>query len=145
MTTRLVIACDHGGLTLKNEIVEQLARAPVEIDDLGVHTAESVDYPDLAHALCQRILDGAADRGILICGTGIGMSITANRHPGIRAALATDPFMSRMAREHNDANVLCLGGRVIGPSLAFEIVDAFLDKSFEGGRHSRRIEKIEPA
>jgi ribose 5-phosphate isomerase B len=143
MTIRLAMACDHGGLELKESLKKTLAGADLEILDLGCHTPDSVDYPDLAHELAGAVLGGQADQGILICGTGIGISMAANRHPGIRAALCTDPFMARMSREHNDANVLCLGGRVIGPSLAEEIVSAFLNGGFEGGRHGRRIDKIE--
>lgn len=143
MTIRLALACDHGGFELKESLKHSLGNSDVELLDMGVHTTDSVDYPDMAHGLAQAILDGKADRGLLICGTGIGISIAANRHPGIRAALCTDPFMSRMSREHNDANVLCLGGRVIGPSLALDIVHAFLNTPFEGGRHARRIAKIE--
>ncbi len=146
MTTRLVIASDHGGLDLKRQLVAHLAaRDDIELTDLGTDAPGSVDYPDYAHALAERVAGGAADRGVLVCGTGIGMSIAANRHPGVRAALCTDPYMARMAREHNDAHVLCLGGRVIGPSLAEEIVDAFLAGEFGGGRHARRVDKIEPA
>ena len=143
MPLRLVMASDHGGFSLKEDLKKALASAGVLITDLGVHQESSVDYPDLAHALCDTILGNDADIGLLVCGTGIGMSIAANRHPGIRAALCTDPYMSRMAREHNDANVLCLGGRVIGPSLAEDIVREFLGGSYEGGRHARRVGKID--
>jgi len=145
MTTRLAIACDHGGFPLKDELKAELAELGVTVLDLGTHSGDSVDYPDYAHALCARILAGEADLGLLICGTGLGMSMAANRHRGIRAALCTDPYMARMAREHNDANVLCLGARVIGPSLALEIVRAFLDGKFGGDRHARRVGKIDPA
>jgi ribose 5-phosphate isomerase B len=143
MGITLAMACDHGGFELKEVLKNSLADSDTEILDLGVNAPDSVDYPDKAHALADAILQGKADKGILVCGTGIGISIAANRHKGIRAALCTDPFMARMSREHNDANVLCLGGRVIGPSLAEEIVRAFLSSQFEGGRHADRIKKIE--
>ena len=145
MTLRLAIASDHGGYPLKAELAAWLGALPdVELLDLGVATPVAVDYPDQAHALCAALLAGRAELGILVCGTGIGMSIAANRHQGIRAALCTDPFMARMAREHNDANVLCLGGRVVGPALAQEIVSAYLTAGFEGGRHERRLAKLDP-
>jgi ribose 5-phosphate isomerase B len=145
MTKRLVLACDHGGYALKEELRGLLAEADVAVDDLGTDSSASVDYPDFAHALCGKILAGEAELGLLVCGTGLGMSMAANRHRGIRAAVCTDPYTARMAREHNDANVLCLGGRVVGPSLAWEIVRAFLEARFAGDRHARRIAKIEPA
>lgn len=143
MTIRIAWACDHGGFDLKSELLKSLADTEFQMIDLGVSSTDSVDYPDQAHLLAKTIESGEADFGILICGTGIGISIAANRHCGIRAALCTDPFMARMSREHNDANVLCLGGRVIGPALAKEIVLSFLNGTFEGGRHARRITKIE--
>jgi ribose 5-phosphate isomerase B len=143
MPPRIAISCDHGGFELKDTLVRFLASKSVELLDLGVHSNDSVDYPQKAHAVAEAVLSKQADLGIVLCGTGIGVSITANKHKGIRAALCTDPFMARMSREHNDANVLCLGGRVIGPSLAMEIVDVFLNGRFEGGRHARRIAKIE--
>lgn len=143
MAITLAMASDHGGFELKDTLKNVIADSGITVLDLGVNTPDSVDYPEKAHALAEAILDGRADKGILVCGTGIGISIAANRHKGIRAALCTDPFMARMSREHNDANVLCLGGRVIGPSLAEEIVRAFLGGQFEGGRHANRIAKIE--
>jgi ribose 5-phosphate isomerase B len=143
MSLRIAIACDHGGFDLKRHLQQKMAQDGLDVLDLGINTRESIDYPDKAHALASVILKGQADLGILICGTGIGISIAANRHRGIRAALCTDPFMARMSREHNDANVLCLGGRVVGPSLAEEILAAFLRASFQGGHHERRLEKIE--
>jgi ribose 5-phosphate isomerase B len=143
MGITLAMACDHGGFELKETLKKTFADSDIEILDLGVNSPDSVDYPEKAHALADAILQGKADKGILVCGTGIGISMAANRHQGIRAALCTDPFMARMSREHNDANVLCLGGRVIGPSLAEEIVRSFLGGQFEGGRHANRIKKIE--
>jgi ribose 5-phosphate isomerase B len=145
MTIRLVLACDHGGYPLKEELKHVLTAADMTVEDLGTNSGDSVDYPEFAHALCHAILAGDADLGVLVCGTGLGMSMAANRHRGIRAALCTDPYMARMAREHNDANVLCLGGRVVGPSLAAEIVQAFVQGRFGGDRHARRIGKIDPA
>jgi ribose 5-phosphate isomerase B len=143
MAPRVAISCDHGGFELKDKLVSYLEDKSVALLDLGVHAAESVDYPDKAHAVAEAVLSNRADFGIIICGTGIGVSMAANRHRGIRAALCTDPYMARMSRAHNDANVLCLGGRVVGPSLAEDIVDAFLAGAFDGGRHARRVEKIE--
>ncbi len=143
MPQKIALACDHGGFELKESLRRSLSRSDYEIIDLGTHTTDSVDYPDLAHELARAIETGQADKGILICGTGIGISMAANRHRGVRAALCTDPYMAKMSREHNDANVLCLGGRVIGPGLAEDIVREFLTASFQGGRHSRRIDKIE--
>ncbi|MCP4674079.1 MAG: ribose 5-phosphate isomerase B [Deltaproteobacteria bacterium] len=140
---RLAMACDHGGFELKETLTKSLAFPETEIIDLGVHSTDSMDYPDKAHEIAETVLAGKADLGVLVCGTGIGVSIAVNRHPGIRAALCTDPFMARMSREHNNANILCLGGRVIGPSLAEDIVRAFLHGKFQGGRHARRIDKIE--
>ena len=141
---RIAIASDHGGFELKEELKRALAGGDLALADLGCGSAaESVDYPDYAGALCDEILAGRAERGILVCGTGIGMSIAANRRRGIRAALCWDPHTARMAREHNDANVLCLGGRVVGPALALEIALAFLSGSFSGGRHARRLAKID--
>jgi ribose 5-phosphate isomerase B len=145
MPTRLAIASDHGGFALKEHVRERLAARPdLLVTDLGTRDGAPVDYPDQAHTLAAAVVRGDFDRGILVCGTGIGMSIAANRHRGIRAALCTDPYMARMCREHNDANVLCLGGRVIGPALAEEIVAAFLDGVFGGERHGRRVAKLDP-
>ena len=139
----IAIACDHGGFELKVGLCRFLEASGHTVVDLGVDTPESADYPDKAHALAEEILQARADLGILICGTGIGMSIAANRCKGIRAALCTNSYMAKMAREHNDANVLCLGGRVVGPALAENIVTEFLSGKFQGGRHVRRLEKIE--
>ena len=113
------------------------------MEDLGTHSADSVDYPDYGHEVAKKISDGTSEKAILICGTGIGMSITANRYPGVRAALANDVYSAKMSRLHNDANVLVIGGRVVGDALAEEIVTAWLGTDFEGGRHTRRIDKID--
>jgi ribose 5-phosphate isomerase B len=143
MALRLALASDHGGFALKQHLLSALRARDLELLDLGPQTADSIDYPAKAKELCSAVLEDRAELGILLCGTGIGMSIAANRYPRIRAALCTDPFMARMAREHNDANVLVLGGRVLSPALAEEIVDVFLASSFEGGRHGRRIAMLD--
>lgn len=139
---KIVIGCDHGALELKEEVKAVLKEQNCEINDVGTYTQESVDYPDIAVLVCDEILKGNADRGIVLCGTGIGISIAANKINGIRCALCHDSFTAKMAREHNDANVLSLGGRVIGIGPAGEIVRAFLNTEFAGGRHARRVEKI---
>lgn len=140
---RVVIASDHAGLSLKQRLVEHLANRPeLSLEDLGTHSTASVDYPDFARAVAHAVAEGRADRGILVCGTGQGMAMAANRVPGIRAAVVSEGFTARATREHNDANVLCLGERVIGPGLAAEILDIFLATPFAGGRHANRIAKI---
>ena len=138
----ILLAADHGGFALKEYIKEQLEDQGYDVTDLGCLSEDSVDYPDYAATLAERIISGAATRGILVCGTGIGMSIAANRFAGIRAALCHDVFSARMTREHNDSNVLCLGARVIGVGLAMDIVNTWLDTNFSGGRHQRRLDKI---
>ncbi len=140
---RIAIASDHGGFNIKNILSEYLVQKGHKIDDLGTYSSDSVDYPDFAHTIAERIANGIDKRAILICGTGIGMSITANRYPGVRAALGTDIYSARMSRLHNDSNVLVLGGRIVGSELATEIVSTWLSTEFEGGRHNRRIEKID--
>lgn len=135
------ISSDHGGFELKEAIRQEFKT--VDWVDFGVHTSEPADYPDKAAELCRAILSGKLDRGILICGTGIGISIAANRFRGIRAALCHDVFTAEMCRRHNDANVLALGGRVLEKDMAFRIVRLFLDTPFDGGRHGKRIEKID--
>lgn len=140
---RIALANDHGGYAIKKVIAECLIKKGYEIDDLGTYSSDSVDYPDFAHMVAQRIANNEEKRAILICGTGIGMSITANRYPGVRAALGNDIYSARMSRLHNDANVLVLGGRIVGPDLALEIVSTWLNTEFEGGRHNRRIKKID--
>jgi ribose 5-phosphate isomerase B len=140
---KIAIASDHGGFELKEIVKKYLISKGVELDDLGTFSSESVDYPDYAHVVAQRIAEGKNSRAILICGTGIGMSITANRYRNVRAALCNDVYSAKMSRQHNDANVIVLGGRVVGPGLALEIAETWLMTDFDGGRHARRVEKIE--
>jgi ribose 5-phosphate isomerase B len=139
---KIVIASDHAGFDFKASIKDRLAGEGYEVIDLGTHGPESVDYPDYAAALAGAIREGRAERGVLICGTGIGISIAANRHPGIRAALCHDTTGARLSRQHNDANVLVLGARVTGIETAQDCLAAFLSTPFEGGRHSRRVDKM---
>jgi ribose 5-phosphate isomerase B len=141
---KLAIGADHGGYVLKQEIVEFLKKTgTIEVVDHGTSGPESVDYPDYGKKVSEAVSNGIADRGILICGTGIGMSIVANRFPKVRAALCHDNFTARMSRLHNDANVLVMGERVIGRGVALDIVKAWLETEFEGSRHARRLQKIE--
>ncbi len=137
---KIAVGCDHGGIALKDDIMALLRDSGQEVVDMGTDSAGSVDYPDFARLVCEEVASGNCRRGILICGTGIGMSMAANRYPEIRAALCHEIFTARMSREHNDANVLCLGARVIGPGLALEMVKTWLETDFAGGRHLRRIE-----
>ena len=140
----IAIGSDQGGFELKQEVMGYLKEHGYEYTDVGSYTPESCDYPDIAAKVVQMILGGEAEKGILICGTGIGISISANRYPGIRAALCTDCFMAEATREHNDANVLCMGGRVVGPGLALKITETFLTTEFsQGERHIRILNKIE--
>ena len=139
----ILIASDHAGFELKGILRTYLEGEGHEVRDLGVDSETSVDYPDFAHRLAAGIGSGEGGLGILICGTGIGMSMTANRHPGVRAALCHDAYTAEMARRHNDANVLCMGGRVLGAGVAEQVADVFLGTAFEGGRHQRRVCKIE--
>jgi len=142
---RWVIANDHAGLALKPALTQVLTVLGLPVDDLGTTSSESVDYADFAHRACESIVSGRYEHGILVCGTGVGISIAANRHRGIRAALCNDLYTARMARLHNDANVLCLGARVVGAGLAEEILRAFVQTPFEAGRHRTRIAKIDGA
>jgi ribose 5-phosphate isomerase B len=139
----ILIGCDHAGFSLKTSLKDYLEKLGVPVIDVGCASTESCDYPVYARDMCQRITRGDATRGILICGTGVGMSMAANRHPGIRAALCTTEFHARMSRLHNDSNVLALGGRVIGEELALSILKVWLETPFEGGRHQRRIDLME--
>ncbi len=136
------VASDHAGFSLKTALADTLRAEGWTVTDLGTNIRGSCDYPDFAHAACEAVLRHNTP-GILICGTGIGMSMAANRHPGIRAALCTHEFHARAAREHNNANILCLGERVTAPGLAQELARIFLTTEFAGGRHERRVEKIE--
>jgi ribose 5-phosphate isomerase B len=138
---RICVASDHAGFTLKNELAQALRAAGHDVTDLGAHSAESVDYPDFGRDVARSVADSGG-LGVLVCGTGIGMSMAANKVKGVRAALCTSEFEARMARSHNDANVLCLGQRVVGPGMARAIVEAFLATPFEGGRHAARVEKL---
>ena len=138
----LAIGADHGGFELKGHIINYLEENGIAVKDFGVYNEESVDYPDCAVPVCESVLTGECDRGILICGTGIGISIAANKIDGIRAALCSDVYSAKMAREHNDANIICLGGRVTGRELACMIVDTWYNSRHLGGRHSGRVEKI---
>jgi ribose 5-phosphate isomerase B len=139
---RIALGADHGGVELKDSLVKQLEAAGHEVSDLGTHGSDSVDYPDYGRAVAEAVAGGDADRGILVCGTGQGMAMTANKVSGIRAGVVSDVFSARMIVEHNNAQVVSIGARVVGPSLAEMIVDAFLSASFEGGRHARRVAKI---
>ena len=139
---RIAIGADHAGYALKQALIAHLSARGAEVTDLGTHSEASCDYPEFAHAVCNRIQDGSAALGILVCGTGIGMSMAANKHPGIRAAACSDTYSARLTRMHNNANVLCIGARVVGEGLACDLADAFLDAEFEGGKHQRRIDLI---
>ncbi len=140
----IAIGSDHGGYALKQEIMKHLTERNIEYKDFGCYEESSCDYPVYAKLVAREVAEGRSERGILICGTGIGISISANKVPGIRAALCTDCFCAEATRQHNDANVLCLGGRVVGAGLALKIVDTFLDTPFsEDERHIRRIQQIE--
>ncbi|HEX5747730.1 MAG TPA: ribose 5-phosphate isomerase B [Archangium sp.] len=142
---KIIIASDHAGLELRRELVSALQELRAEVHDVGPTTTASVDYPDFAKTVCKAVAAGEYQYGVLVCGTGIGMSITANKYRGIRAALCTSEFEARMTRAHNDANVLCLGQRVVGVGLARSIVEAFVATPFEGGRHQKRLDKIREA
>jgi len=139
---KIAIGSDHAGFGLKEEVLALLKGSRHEVIDCGTNTTASVDYPDFGEKVSRMISAGEADRGILICGTGIGMSMVANKFPNVRAALCNDLFSAKMSRLHNDANVLVLGGRIIGKDLAAEIVRTWLDTAFEGERHMRRLQKI---
>ena len=140
---KIVAAADHAGYVLKDELVAFLREQGHEVEDLGTNATASVDFPDYAHRVADKIASGAAERGLLVCGTGVGMAMAANRHQGIRAVNPSDVFTAKMSRAHNDANVLSLGARVVGAGLAREIVGAWVAGAYEGGRHANRVAKIE--
>lgn len=139
---KIAIGADHGGFELKQALIPFLHGRGIDVLDVGTHSLDSVDYPTYAEAVATRVVQGEADAGIVICGTGIGISIAANKVPGTRAALVTSPEMAALAKQHNNANVLALGGRLLSQKTAEACVAAWLDASFEGGRHQRRIDKI---
>lgn len=140
----IALGSDHGGYALKQEVIKHLQQRGLEYKDFGCYSEESCDYPEFGHIVGHAVADGECERGILICGTGIGISISANKIPGVRAAVCTDCFTAEATRLHNDANILAMGGRVVGPGLALKIVDTFLDTPFSNEeRHIRRISKIE--
>ena len=138
----IAIGSDHGGFALKQEIMKHLEERKLEYIDFGTYSSDSCDYPQYGAAVGRAVASGSCERGILICGTGIGISISANKIHGVRAALCGDCFSAEMTRRHNDANIVALGARVVGPGLALKIVDTFLDTEFEGGRHARRVEQM---
>ena len=138
----IAIAADHAGVSLKETLKSELDELGFDVLDLGTNGPESVDYPDFANAVADTIRAGKANRGVLVCGSGIGVSIAANRHPGIRAALCHDAVTARLARQHNDANVLVLGARTTGLDVAKDCLRIFMDTAFEGGRHARRVAKL---
>lgn len=139
---KIALGSDHGGLRLKKEIIKHLDKKGIEFKDFGTYSEDSCDYPDFAEKVAVEVAAKNFEFGILVCGTGIGISIAANKVPGIRAALCSDTFSAHATREHNDANILALGERIVGPGLALDIVDAFLNAKFEGDRHTKRINKI---
>ncbi len=138
----IALGSDHGGYALKEEIKKYLTEKEIPFADFGTDSEASCDYPEFAEKVCRSVLSGESEKGILCCGTGIGMSMAANKIRGIRCALCSEGYSAEMTRRHNDANVLALGGRVVGPGLALEIVEIFLKTPFEGGRHARRVSKV---
>ena len=139
---KIVIGCDHAALDLKAKVISHLEENGISVLDIGTYTKDSCNYPDYASAVCEKIQAGEFELGILICGTGIGMSMAANKHNGIRAACCSDTFSARATRQHNNANVLCFGERVVGLGLALEIVDAFVNEEYLGGRHEARVQML---
>jgi ribose 5-phosphate isomerase B len=140
---RIALASDHAGLELKEYVKGLLASQGHQVEDVGTHTRDSVDYPDLAQEACRRVLAGDAERAVLVCGSGVGMSMAANRFKGIRAVLCMDLYLARYSRLHNDSNVLCLPGRLMGQGLAEEVLKVWMETPFEGGRHQKRVEKLD--
>lgn len=139
---KITVGCDHAAFDMKLEVIRHLNERGIEVIDVGTNSSESCDFPVFAHAVCKNVQDGVTELGILICGTGIGMSMAANKHHGIRAAVCSDTFSARLTRMHNDANVLCFGARVVGIGLALDLVDNFIDADFEGGKHERRVNMV---
>lgn len=140
---KIIIGSDHAGYRMKEKVIAHLRQQGIEVEDAGTHSEESVDYTDYGQAVAGKVSDATFDRGILICGTGLGMSMVANRFRRVRAALANDLFSAIMSRRHNDSNILVMGGRLIGDALALQLVDTWLETPFEGGRHQRRLEKMD--
>jgi ribose 5-phosphate isomerase B len=140
---RIAVGADHAGYALKEHLRGVLTADGHEVEDLGTHSVESTDYPDYAARVASAVAAGRAERGLLVCGSGVGMAMGANRHRGVRAVAASDLYTARMARAHNDANVLALGSRIVAPALAEQILQVFLATGFEGGRHERRVEKLD--
>ena len=140
---KIVVGCDHAAYELKLKVVEHLRERGFDVTDVGTNSSDSCDYPVFADALCKKLQNGECERGILICGTGIGMSIAANKHVGIRAACCSDSYSARLTREHNDANVLCFGARVVGEGTALDLVDIFVDTEYMGGKHARRVAMLD--
>ena len=138
----ILIASDHAGFDLKQHLADHLRAKGWQVEDLGTHSMDSVDYPDFGRALADAVAEGKAERGVLVCGSGIGISMAANRNPAVRAANCYDVTSARLSRQHNDANVIALGARLIGPETAVQCLDAFLETPFEGGRHQRRVDKL---
>lgn len=139
---KITIGSDHAGYELKLKVIAHLQERGIEAIDVGTYSTDSCDYPDFASAVCKNVQNGVTELGILVCGTGIGMSMAANKHKGIRAAACSDTFSARLTRMHNDANVLCFGERVVGMGLACDLVDEFINAEFEGGKHARRVDMI---
>ena len=139
---KITVGCDHAAVEMKAQVIEHLRARGIDVIDVGTNSSDSCNYPDFARAVCKNVQDGVTELGILICGTGIGMSMAANKHRGIRAAVCSDTFSARLTRQHNDANVLCFGARVVGIGLACDLVDSFIDADFEGGKHQRRVDMI---
>lgn len=139
---KIVIGNDHGAVQLKYELAEHLRSRGIQVIDIGAAEGQKMDYPDSAYEVCTKVLVGDGDFGILLCGTGVGMSMSANKIHGIRAVVCSEPYSARLSRGHNNANILCIGARVVGPELAKMITDAFVDEKFEGGRHAERVAKI---
>ena len=139
---KIALGCDHGGLDHKNAIKEHLENRGFKVLDFGIYEQVSVDYPDIAIKVANAVKDGQCERGVLVCGTGIGMSLAANKVKGVRAAACSEHFSAKYTRLHNNSNIICLGGRVIGVGTALELVDLFVDTEFEGGRHATRVDKM---